>query len=285
LYDISVQLLGVRQAARGDRRRRPVKRRPLVRVLAVPQHRRAVPFGPDPGREPGVVVGRGEHVAHPGGHRDVVAGGVREGVRGQPPALGQGEPAGRHRGQQLGVAARVDDDGHARVVLRRRAHHRRATDVDLLHARVRRGPRHHGLQERVEVHHHQVERFDPELGQLPGVGRQPAVGEDAGMHPRVQGLHPTVEALREAGELLDLGDRDPGRGDPGRGGTGGDQLDAGSVQAGGELLQAGLVVHRDQRTPHRAAGFVGGPRAGGRARIWAGVWAGIGGGVSHGHRG
>ena len=76
-----------------------------------------------------------------------------------------------------------------------------------------------------------------------------------GVHLGVQGLHPPVEALGEAGEVLDLGDRDPGVGDPGGGRAGGHQRDPGVVQAAGELLQTGLVVDGDQ-----------GPRGPGGAR-------------------
>ena len=47
----------------------------------------------------------------------------------------------------------------------------------------------------------------PELGELRTWASQAAVGEDPGVHLRVQGLDPAVEALGEAGELLDLGDR------------------------------------------------------------------------------
>ena len=52
--------------------------------------------------------------------------------------------------------------------------------------------------ERVEVHHDEVERLDAELRELLLVGLEPEVGEDAGVHPRVQGLDPAVEALGEA---------------------------------------------------------------------------------------
>ena len=43
--------------------------------------------------------------------------------------------------------------------------------------------------------------------------RQPEVGEQSGVHLRVQRLHPPVQALGEPGQLLDLGDRQAGVGD------------------------------------------------------------------------
>ena len=99
-----------------------------------------------------------------------------------------------------------------------------------------------GLPERVQVHDHEVERLHAQLGELLAVRLQAQVGEDSGMHARVQGLDPAVQALGEAGQLLDLGDRDTGRGDLRGGGAGGHELDAGLVQPAGELLQPRLVV-------------------------------------------
>ena len=107
--------------------------------------------------------------------------------------------------------------------------------------------------ERVEVGDDQVERLDAEVGELLDVGVEAAVGEDAGVHPRVQRLHPAVEALGEAGEVLDLGDREAEALDQGRRAAGRDQLDAGVVQAADEVLEPGLVVDRDQGAPDRDA--------------------------------
>ena len=105
--------------------------------------------------------------------------------------------------------------------------------------------------ERVEVDDHQVERLDAELVELLRVRVEPAVGEDPGVHLRVQGLDPAVEALGEAGELLDLGDRHAEALDQRRRAAGGDERDAGVVQAPDQLLEPGLVVDRDERPPDR----------------------------------
>ena len=103
-----------------------------------------------------------------------------------------------------------------------------------------------GLAERVEVRDHEVERLDAQLLELLDVGLEPAVGEDAGVHLRVQGLHPAVEALGEAGQLLDLGDREAEPLDQRRGAAGGHQRHARLVQAADQLLEPGLVVDGDQ---------------------------------------
>ena len=78
------------------------------------------------------------------------------------------------------------------------------------------------------------------------MGVEATVGEDAGVHARVQGLDPAVEALGEAGEVLDLGDGQAEVGDQLGRATGGDELDAGVVQAADELVEPGLVVDGDQ---------------------------------------
>ena len=57
--------------------------------------------------------------------------------------------------------------------------------------------------ERVEVGHEQVERGDAQLVELRAVLGAAGVGEQPGVHVRVQRLDPAVEALGEAGELLD----------------------------------------------------------------------------------
>ena len=63
-------------------------------------------------------------------------------------------------------------------------------------------PRRHGVEERVQVDHDEVERLDAEARELRrGASSRLQVGEDARVHGGVQGLHPPVERLGEAGEL------------------------------------------------------------------------------------
>ncbi len=100
--------------------------------------------------------------------------------------------------------------------------------------------------ERVEVGDDQVERLHLEVGELLDVALEAPVGEDPGVHLRVQGLDPAVEALGEAGEVLDLRDRDAQPLDQRSGAAGRDQDDARVVQAADQVLEAGLVVDRDQ---------------------------------------
>ena len=235
-----------------------VERGRLVRVLAVAQHGRALPGRAGPRGEARPLIGLslggvGEDVAHPGGDGHVVGRGVHEGLGGQLLALLEGEPARRRRGQHVGVPLGAGDDRDRGVVLGGGAHHRGAADVDLLDALVGRGARGDGLSEGVEVGDDQVERLHLEVRQLLDVGVQAAVGQDAGVDPRVQGLHAAVEALGEAGQVLDLGDRQAQALDqPGRA-TGGHERHARVVEAADQLLQPGLVVDGDQGSPDRDA--------------------------------
>jgi hypothetical protein len=139
------------------------------------------------------------------------------------------------------------------VVLGRGPHHRRAADVDLLDALVGARPRGHRLGERVEVDDHQVERRDVEFLELAHVLGLAPVREDPRVHRRVQRLHPAVEGLGKAGDLLDGRDRHPGLGDPAGGGAGTHQLDAGGGEAAGQVLDPGLVVHAQQGAADRCA--------------------------------
>src|SRR5262249_53489259 len=100
----------------------------------------------------------------------------------------------------------------------------------------------------------QVERLDVQVVELLYVVGDAAVGEQTGVHLRVQRLDPAVEALGEARELLHLHDRDAGVGDTRRRRPGGHDLDTRLVQSLGELFQSRLVVDADQRTLDRDPG-------------------------------
>ena len=120
-----------------------------------------------------------------------------------------------------------------------------------------RRPGRHRLRERIEVGDHQLERLDPEVRELLRVLGTAYVGEQAGVHPRVQRLDPAVEALRESGEVSDLGHRDAGLGDARGRAAGGDKGDTGRVEAAGELDEPGLVVDADQRAAYRSTPLIG----------------------------
>ena len=134
-------------------------------------------------------------------------------------------PPARRSGDDVGVVGRFDHGGDTRMILRGGPDHRGTTDVDLLDAVVYGRPGRDGGAERVEVHDDQIEGLDAQLLQLVEMTGQPGVGEQPAVDLGVQRLHPTVETLREAGDLLDLLHRQAGLGDRRRRIAGGDQVD------------------------------------------------------------
>ena len=114
-------------------------------------------------------------------------------------------------GGQDGVVARGRRHDRDRgVVLGRGADHRRPADVDLLDQLVEReAGLARGLRERIQVDDDELERCDPGRGEGLAVVRAPAVGEEAGVDPRMERLHAAVEHLGEAGDRGDVRDREP----------------------------------------------------------------------------
>ena len=91
-----MQLLCARECR--AREVRGVERGPLVGVLAIAQHRLALPCLTEPGRKALTFWIRRNDIAHPGGNRDVVGRRVRERFRCQALTLRQREatlPQGR----------------------------------------------------------------------------------------------------------------------------------------------------------------------------------------------
>ena len=93
------------------------------------------------------------------------------------------------------------------MILRRRAQHRRATDVDVLD-RVIKGAIGFGDGglERIQVHYQQVDRRDPVFGHHLVV--QSLATEQAAVNSWMQGLDAAVHDFGEAGDLADIGDFD-----------------------------------------------------------------------------
>ena len=173
-----------------------------------------------------------------------------EGLGGQAAAVGQGEAAFPHGGRDVVVPVGAGDHGDGGVVLGGGAHHGGATDVDLLDTGVEGGAGGDGVGEGVEVDDDEVDGRHAQGAQLVEVVGLAAVGEDAGVDGRVEGLDPTLEALGEAGDLFHRGDGQARGGDGGGGGAGGHDLDAGVGQGAGERDEAGLVVDGDEGAAH-----------------------------------
>ncbi len=173
-------------------------------------------------------------------------------------------PSRVQRLEDGGIAGGRRHDRHAARVLGGRPDHRGAADVDLLDQAVEvqlaAGCTLGGGAERVEVHDDELERLDRRGRQLDDVVGVAAIGEDPGVDPRVQRLHPPVEHLGEARDGRDVGDRQAGLAERPGGPAGADQLEASRDEPRAEVREPGLVRDREKRTPRPRQG---GHRAGG----------------------
>ena len=164
---------------------------------------------------------------------------------------------GRDLVEDDAVVDRVHDHTDVGVVLRRSTHHRRAADVDELDARVR--------GERVQVDDDEVDGVDAVFGHVGLVGRVRRIGEQPAVHLRVQRDDAVIEDGRQPGEVGEIGDRHAGLGDGFGGPAAADDPPPGCMQPCGELDDAGLVVHGEERGGH--APNVGGAVDGARGRF------------------
>jgi hypothetical protein len=233
---------------------RGVKRRLLVRVLAVAQLRQLAAVDREHLREALPLVRKGKPLADHGivggcGSECLCRHALAEGERGGPVVPGQF--LDQHR-----VIGQVGDDGDEGVVLAGGADHRRAADVDVLDDLIPPGPAGHRLLERVEVGDEQVDRADLMRFHRGGMLRVVAHGEQAAMDQRVQRLHAAVHHLGEAGDVGHVAHLQAGIAQGAGGAAGGDQLHPALGETGGEFDHAALVGHRQQRAPDRHLGHI-----------------------------
>ena len=133
--------------------------------------------------------------------------------------------------------------------------HRRPADVDLLDQLIDRDP---GTlecgRERVQVHHHELERRDAGAQQLMAVIGEAPIGQQPTVDARVQGLDPAVEHLRAAGHGRHVGHRQSGVAQRLRGPARRDELEAAGDEPAAQVGEARLVRHGQQRAArHRNA--------------------------------
>ena len=196
---------------------------------------------------------RGHPVGQDRGDAGVVGGGVAERLDGQGGAQSRSDaPLPVDRAENRVVSRRRRHDGHVDVVLGRRPHQRRPADIDLLDEFVERDARSSGGRgERIEVDDDELERGDRHGQELASVVGHSPIGEDPGVDPRVERLHPPIEHLREAGHVRHLGHRQTGFAkDPCRA-TGGDELETRPHQPGRECCETRLVRDGQERPSWR----------------------------------
>ena len=138
------------------------------------------------------------------------------------------------------------------MILRGSTHHGGTADVDLLDALIEGRARGNRVLEGVQVAHDQVKRLDAQLRNLLTVGGLTLIGQDAGMDEGVQGLHAALEHLGETGHVVDRGDGHASRRNASGRGARGDDLHSSLAQRTRKVLQARLVIHRNQGPLNRA---------------------------------
>ena len=120
--------------------------------------------------------------------------------------------------------------------------------------------------ERIEVDHQEVDRRDAVLGQRRRDARSSRTREQTAMHLRMQRLHPAVHHLGKAGDLGDVGHREPGLGKALARAAGRDDLDAVPAQRAGEStrpvlseteISARAILRVVMRSGCGGRGFVG----------------------------
>ena len=234
-----------------------VERGLLVRVLAVAQRLGERPRKGAPARGVGA-----DRAGHPCRHGRIIGRGPGIGRLRHPLPEGFGRCAAVRVefGQKRGIVVHVHDGGDVGVVLRRRADHRRAADVDVLDALVVGGALRDRRLERVQVHDQQVDRLDPVFLHGCDVPRVVAQRQQAAVDRRVQRLHAAVHHFGKARQVGHVAHGQPRLPQRLRGAAGGQKLDPPARQSAREVDQAGLVGNGNQRAAKRdGAGHAGPP--------------------------
>ena len=150
------------------------------------------------------------------------------------------------------VVSGIDDHRDAGVVFGRAAQHRWAADVDFLDRFCQRDVRlGDGFFERIEIHHHQIDRWNVIGLGLGDVRRIVAALQQSAVDFRVQGLQAAVEKL---GRTRELGDVDHGQAclaQGHRGAAGGEQFHSHFVEFLGKFGQAGFIRDREKSAGDR----------------------------------
>ena len=111
--------------------------------------------------------------------------------------------------------------------------------------------------ERVQVHDHELEWRDAGPEQLAAVVVEPAIGEEAPVDARVQGLDAAVEHLGAARHGGDIGHGQPGFAQRPCSAAGRDQLEATGDEPTPELGETRLVRHGQQRAARQRHAGIG----------------------------
>ena len=174
----------------------------------------------------------------------VVVSGVIEGLGHQAAAQRQVEGTAFDGGDDFGVVGRTNHDADRGVVLRRRAHQRRAANVDVFHGVFESHVGFvHGFAEGIEVDDDEVNRRNA-VFEHDGVVRT-APAKNAAVDSGVQGFHPPRHHFREAGVLAYVLDGKPRLTQRLRRAAGREDFYPAGGEAGGKFDNATFVRHAD----------------------------------------
>ncbi|MBE5691951.1 MAG: leucine-rich repeat domain-containing protein, partial [Sutterella sp.] len=171
------------------------------------------------------------------------------------------------------IVGRINDHSNRLAVLRRRADHCRAADVDILNRFLERAVRtRHSLLEGIEIHADDVDRIDAVLLERCHVLGHRTTGEDARMDLGVERLHAAVEHFGESrvvGHFLNV---DPFAGEKLRSAAGRKDVVSRLDEAAGELDDARLIRNGEEcllAHVYFSLNFLEVPRAGSIPCSWS----------------
>jgi len=234
----------------------------LVRIFAVAQRLRLLIGERERLGETDLGGGVGDLAFEVAGDGGVVAGGALENLQGELAAQRVHLGLVAHGLEHGVVVGGIADDGHALVVLRRAAQHRRAADVDILDGLFEGDALlGDGLLKRVQVDDHQVDHRDAVGTRLGEMGFLVATAQQAAVDFRMQGLHAALHDLGETRVLAHLGDRQAFFGQKFGGAARGKDAVAVLLDQGrGKFHEPAFVAHRKKgQFFHRKVRFCAGP--------------------------
>ena len=214
-----------------------------MRILAVAERLDEAPLAVD--RAPEATVAATEPV----GDHSVVCRGRGEGFARELAASLRADGArARELLENAVVVGGIDDHHDVLVVLRGRANHRRAADVDVLDRLFERAVARGHARERVEVDADEIDRADAVLVELATMGLEVAPRENAAVDLRVQRLDTAVQDLRRACVIAHIDDRHTAVTQRARRAAGREQAHAERAQTARELYEPALVADAEQRS-------------------------------------
>ena len=140
------------------------------------------------------------------------------------------------------VVSRINHYGDRFVILRRRANHRRAANIDIFDCKVKRAVRtSNGLFKRIKIHADDIDRINAVFLERGHMFGDRTTGQNAGVDLRIKRLHTAIEHFGEARVVSDFFNLHAFFGKELSRAAGGKNVIALGNQAAGEVNDADLV--------------------------------------------